>query len=165
MKNLFSFILLIFLAGNFAAQSTVAHINSQLVLDKMPSRNKAVAEITQLEKNGTAELQRMDSNMQKQYSEYMARKESQSLALNQYDENRIQKLQQDLVTRQQEIEKMMNDKNKAMNDKILIMVKDAVAAVAAKKGINYVLDSTAVLFANGEDITNEVIKELLLIDK
>jgi len=165
MKKLF-FALVIALTAATAvqAQSKIGHVNSQKLLDTLPSRKKAIEEIGAFEQKGILELQEMDQNIQKMYAEYMKVRGTQPASLNAYDEERIQKEQARLEARQAELEQRMQVMSQELNVKILAIVKEAVDVVAKKKGLNYVIDESNTLFASGTDITSEVIAELLKLE-
>lgn len=146
------------------AQSKVAHVNSQQLLDTMPSRKKAIAEIAKVEQAGLEELKEMDAAVQKTYAEYMKVRPTLSQPLQEYEEGRIQKMQAGLESRQNEIDQLLQKMSQDMNVKILASVKEAVDVVAKRKGLNYVIDESSTLFASGTNITNETITELLRID-
>lgn len=165
MKKLF-FALVIALTTVTAAQaqSKIAHVNSQTLLDTLPSRKAAIAEINELSRRADEELKTMEANLEKEYNAYMARRATQTAAMNQYDEGRLAKMQADMQAREQEINQILQTMSSELNEVILKTVKDAVDLVAKKKGLNYVIDESSTLFANGSNITNEVIPELLHID-
>lgn len=165
MKKLF-FALVIALTTVTAAQaqSKIAHINSQALLDTMPSRKAAIAEINELSRRADEELKGMEANLEKEYTAYMGRQKTQTAAMNQYDEGRLQKMQADMQAREQEINQILQGMSAEMNDAILKTVKEAVDIVAKKKGLNYVIDESSTLYASGSNITNEVIPELLRLD-
>lgn len=146
------------------AQSKIAHVNSQTLLDTMPSRKKAIAEVQELSRRGDEELGDLEKKLDKEYNDYMARKATQSPQMNQYDESRLMKMQQDAQAREQEISSMIQNMSASLNEEILATVKEAVELVAKKKGLNYVIDVTSTLYASGSDITNEIIPELLRLD-
>lgn len=146
------------------AQSKVAHVNSQTLLDTLPSRKKALLEIQDLNTRAEVELTELGAKIEKEYNAYMARRGTQSEQMNQYDESRLQKMQQDAQTREKEISDMLQNMTISMNEKTLKTVKDAVAVIATKKGFNYVIDESTTLFSNGTNITSEVITELLRLD-
>ena len=165
MKRLF-FALVIALATmtTAQAQSKIAHVNSQELLDTMPSRKKAIEDIRFVEKKGIEELTEMDAAVKKAYEELVALPKGTAQTVIQYSQDRVAKLQQALETRNAELEQQMQMMSAELNDKVIASVKEAVAIVANRKGLHYVIDETSALFANGTDITNEVITELLKID-
>ena len=147
------------------AQTKIAHVNSQKLLDTMPSRKAAIADIQGIEKSGVDELTEMDGQIRKAYEEYKRLEPTRSPAVNQYEQGRIQKLQEALESRQTQIDQQLQLMTQEMNGKILARVKQAVNTIATAKKLNYVVDETAMLFsAGGIDITNEVIVELLKLD-
>lgn len=165
MKKLFFALMIVLTAATAAqAQSKIAHVNSQKLLDTLPSRKLAIADIGGIEKRGLDELTEMDNNIKKMYAQYMKDREGMSLSAREYEEGRIQKKQAELEARQTEIDELLQRMSGELNTKILASVKEAVDIVAKRKGFNYVIDESAVLFANGTNITNEVITELLRID-
>ncbi|ASS50226.1 MAG: hypothetical protein A3D31_11705 [Candidatus Fluviicola riflensis] len=165
MKKLF-FALVIALTTVTAAQaqSKIAHINSQTLLDTMPSRKAAIAEINELSRRADEELKGMEANLEKEYNAYMTRRPTQTPAMNTYDEGRLAKMQADMQAREQEINQILQTMSTELNEVILKTVKEAVDLVAKKKGLNYVIDESSTLYASGSNITNEVIPELLRID-
>ncbi len=146
------------------AQSKVAHINTKTVLDTIPSRKKELLEIQEITKQSEAELIELDKQLQKVYNDYMAKKGEQSEVVNQYEENRIQKMQQDLQNREQELNTVIQKMSMALNEKTYSLVKEAVKTIATKKGFQYVIDQEATLFSGGTDITSEVVAEVLRLD-
>ena len=167
MKKQLFILLLLFLCpvyNTVFAQSKVAHINTKTVLDTIPSRKKTLQEIQEITKQSEAELIELDKQLQKVYTDYMAKKGEQSETVNQYEENRIQKMQQDLQSREQELNSLIQKKTNALNEKTYTIVKDAVKTIATKKGFQYVLDQEVTLFSGGTDITAEVVSEVLRLD-
>ena len=146
------------------AQSKIAHVNSQTLLDTMPMRKKAMAEVQELTRRGDEELGDLEKKLEKEYTDYMARRATQSPQMNQYDESRLTKMQQDAQVREQEISNMIQNLSTSLNEEILATVKEAVELVAKRKGLNYVVDISSTLYASGTDITNEIIPELLRLD-
>ena len=165
MKKQFFIFLIILLGSNAVfAQSKIAHVNTKTILDTIPSRKKALKEIQELTKQSEAELIEQDKQLQKIYNDYMAKKGEQSQAVNQYEENRLQKMQQDLQAREQELNANIQKLSMTLNENIYNLVKEAVKTVANKKGFQYVIDQETALFAGGIDITGEIIMEVLRLD-
>jgi outer membrane protein len=167
MKKLFFALLIALTTASVQAQtkpSVIAHVSSQTLLDTMPSRKAAIAEINELSRRADEELKAMEANLEKEYNAYMARRGTQTAAMNQYDEGRLAKMQADMQAREQEINQILQTMSTQMNEVITETVKAAVEVVSKKKGITYVIDENSVLYAGGTNITNEVIPELLRID-
>ncbi|MGV3611427.1 MAG: OmpH family outer membrane protein [Fluviicola sp.] len=158
------FLLIFPLCGTALAQSKIGHVNTKTVLDTIPSRKKALIEIQEISKKSEAELLGQDSLLQKAYTDYVNKKNTQSQTVNQYEENRIQKMQQDLQAREQELNANIQKMSMALNENTYKIVKEAVKTIANKKGLQYVIDQETALFAGGTDITSEVILEVLRLD-
>jgi outer membrane protein len=163
-KVLFALFIAFAATSTVNAQSKVAHVNSQKLLDTIPSRKKAIEEIKFIEQKGMEELTEMDNAVKKAYDEYTKLPAGSAASVVQYSMDRVNKAQQALETRQGELEQQMQMMSQQLNDRILKNVKDAVDVVAKRKGLNYVIDEQGALFSSGVDITNEVIAELLKID-
>jgi outer membrane protein len=146
------------------AQSKIAHVDSQQLLDNMPSRKKGLNEINDLSNKGAQELKQLNDKIEKEYKDYLARRGSQSENINKYDEDRIQKMQNDMLARETQIQEEVNTRTTAISDRVLATVKKAVELVAVRKGLDYVLDISNTLFARGADITQEVLAEILRLD-
>lgn len=159
-----TFLLICQAYSTLLAQTKTAHVNTQLLLDTLPSRKKALLEVQEVTKRGETELLELDKQLQKSYNEYMSRKETQSAQLNQFDESKLQKLQQDLQKRENELNAIIQKMNYSLNDQSYKLVQKAVKTVADKKGFQYVLDVASAVYSGGMDITNDALAELLRLD-
>jgi outer membrane protein len=147
------------------SQSKVAHVNTQKLLDTLPSRKEAMKQLSEFEQKGAAELREMEEDVQKVYSKYMSEQATLTPVMKQYEEERIQKKSQAIQQREQELQQLMQKMAGELNDPILKRVQKAVDKVATAKKINYVIDeSTTLYFKGGMDITSEVMVELLKLD-
>lgn len=147
------------------AQSKVAHVNSQKLLDTLQSRKDAIKVLGDFENAGVKELQEMEEDLQKAYTKYMADKDKLSLVMQQYEEERLQKKQYALQQREQELQQQISKLGNDLNGPILKRVQKAVDLVSERKKLNYVIDESVTLyFKGGMDITSEVMVELLKID-
>ena len=162
---IFAFLFTIQLPATVFGQSKTAHVDTRILMDTLPSRKKAMTEIQEVTKRGEAELSEMDKNLQKSYEAYMAAKQNQSEQINQYEEGKIQQLQQDIQKREQELNTLIQKMTIAMNDNTYKVVQQAVKSVANKKGYQYVLEEATTIYAGGTSITNDVIPELIRLDE
>ncbi len=167
MKKLF-FALAIAMISTVSAfaQSKVGHINSQKVLDTIPSRKVAIADVMAYEASGVRELREMDSTLQVMYANYQANKDKWTPLVRQSEEQRIQNYQTRLQEREQQIDAVLNKETADINKKYVDMLKQAVKTVSALKKLNYVIDESVTLYSEGGvDITADVIKEIMILDK
>jgi len=165
MKKLFVVIVAVMSMASLNAQTKIAHVNSQKLLDTMPSRKFAMQQLQQFEAAGTAELQEMDADLQATYKKYMADQANLTPVMRQYEEDKLQKKQGAMQQREQELQQQITGLSNELNAPILKRVQKAVEIVSERKKLNYVIDETVTLyFKGGVDLTNEVMIELLRLD-
>lgn len=164
MKNV---LLGLFVAIGFStfAQTKIGHVDSQKLLDTLPSRDIAIKKLDSMKTAGMQELQLMDADFQKAYQDYMTNQASKSPAERQIIEGRLMQKQQMLEATQASLEEGLQIMSEELNKPILDRVQKAIDIVAERKKLNYVIDVSATMYSKGGiDITNEVVVELLLLD-
>ena len=164
MKNV---ILGLFVVIGFStfAQTKIGHVDSQKLLDTLPSRDIAIKKLDSMKTAGMQELKMLDDDFQKAYQDYGIRQNAMSPAERQIVEGRLMQKQQMLEATQASLEEGLQIMSEEMNKPILDRVQKAIDIVAERKKLNYVLDVSATMYSKGGiDITNEVIVELLLLD-
>lgn len=164
MKKLLLIALLFASIGMVNGQTILAHINTQKVLDTMPSRKKAMKEVSDFRDKSIKELQDTQTQLQADYSKLQEQKDNMSPTAYKFEEQRLMKKSQDFQNRQQELDQQIQQLSQELNAPILKEVQDAVAKVSKAKNIDYVIDQTSLLYSNGLDITNDVIKEVLRVE-
>jgi outer membrane protein len=165
MKKLLLVLVSIFIVGAINAQVKIAYVNSNKVLDTLPSRKAAVKELQEFSAAADKELTDLDTELQKAYEKYVKERESLSAVLRQYEEERIQKMQTNIQTREQELQQRLQQRNNDLNAPVLKILQTAVENVSERKKLNYVMDETQLLYSKGgTDITAEVIDEALKLD-
>ena len=145
------------------AQSKVAHINTQELVQSMPATKAAQAEIEKLSKTYQGELQTMKSELDTKIKQYDAEAKTQTDETNARRVQEVQGMQQSIQQyggqAQQDLQKKEFDLLKPITEK----AKAAIQKVARAQGFNYVLDSTqgqGVILADGKDLLADVKKEL-----
>ncbi len=151
-------------ATNFVnAQSKVAHIASQELIEAMPAYKAAISELEKLEKTYDGEIRNMILELQNTTKKY--RQEAQTKT----DEENAKRAQE-----LQGTEKSIGDyRNNALQDiekkKVELLkpiyesARASVQKVARAKGYQYVLDSTTgtgIIMADGYDLMADVKKDL-----
>ncbi len=165
MKKLLLALVLVLSTGSLMAQTKLAHVNSQVLLDTMPSRKMAMQKLQQFEADGVAELKEMEADLQGAYAIYEKNRPSMSPVIIKIEEEKLMKKQQALQEREQSLGAEMQAYSQELNAPILAKVQDAIKKIAAAKKITYVIDESITLYANGEDITDEVAAELIKMDQ
>lgn len=150
--------------GTSFGQSTIAHVNTQKVLDTMPSRVKAMKEVDRFQKKSVKELQETQQKLQEDYGTLQKEKANMSPTAYKFEEERLMKKSQDFQDRQQELDRQIQTLSKDLNAPILQRVQTAVATVCKTKKIDYAIDESSLLYSNGTDITKDVVKEVLRLE-
>ncbi|MEN9698960.1 MAG: hypothetical protein RLZZ301_158 [Bacteroidota bacterium] len=157
--------LFVVLGFSAMAQSKIAHVDSQKLLDTLPSRKAAIHKLDSLNTAGMTELQELNADFEKAYQAYLAKKDMMSPVEQQIQEGKLMQKQQNLEATQAALEEGLKLMSESLNKPILDRVQKSIEIVADRKKLNYVLDVSATMYSKGGvDITNEVIVELLLLD-
>jgi outer membrane protein len=166
MKKLF--LATIIALGSFAgfSQVKIAHLDVQKVIDTLPSYKAAKKEIQALMNDAEKDLKELEGALEKILVEL---EEAQASNASQMTLDRIRKRAQNAQERYYQAEQMwqrdMQVLNSRLNQPILDLIQKAIDNVAEKMKLTYVLDVAATHYAKGDDITNAVITEALVLDK
>ena len=164
MKNV---ILGLFVVIGFStfAQTKIGHVDSQKLLDTLPSRKEAIKKLDSMKTSGMQELQLMDADFQKAYQDYTVNQASKSPAERQIIEGRLMQKQQMLEATQASLEEGLQLRSEELNGPILKNVQAAIATIAERQKLDYVIDVSSAMYSKASlDITKEVIVELLILD-
>ena len=165
MKKIVLALVVMFSIGSIMAQQKIGHVNSQKLLDTLPSRKAAIEQLRMFEENGIQELQEMEADFNKQIAVYEKNRPTMSPVIIKIEEEKLMKKQQALQEREQSLNAEMQAVSQELNKPILERVQKAVEIVSDRKKLSYVIDeSTTLYFKGGMDITAEVILELLRLD-
>ncbi len=166
MKKLILAFLIVFSVGSISAQNKIAHINSQVLLDTMPSRKIAIVKLQEFEVAGINELKEMEIDFNQAYAKYERERPTMSPVIIKIEEEKLLKKQQALQEREQSLQQEIQVYSQELNTPILDMVQKAVKMVSERMKIAYVVDESMLMyFGGGTDITDAVIVELLKMDK
>jgi len=164
MKNV---LLGLFVVIGFSAftQTKIGHVDSQKLLDTLPSRKEAIKKLDSMKTSGMQELQLMDADFQKAYQDYTVNQASKSPAERQIIEGRLMQKQQMLEATQASLEEGLQLRSEELNEPILKNVQKAIAIVAERLKLDYVIDVSSVMYSKSNlEITDQVIVELLILD-
>lgn len=145
------------------AQSKVAHIASQELVETMPAFKDAMSQLEKLQKTYETELREMQTEAQKTMQRYESEAATKSEEENQKRAAELQGTQQRIrehgQNAQQDLQKKELDLLKPVYEKARVTIQK----VARAQGYDYVLDSTngsGVIMADGYDLLADVKKEL-----
>jgi outer membrane protein len=140
-------------------------VNSQSLLDTMPSRDLALKEIKEIEDEFKLELNGMYEEYEKTRAKLEAERATLSPTIIKSREANLMNLGQRIQEREQTVQNELQVRAQELNQPIFDRVKQAVDIVAERKKLNYVIDASNMLYSKGGmDITGEVVVELLKLD-
>ncbi len=145
------------------AQSKVAHIASQELVETMPAYKEAMGQLEKLQKTYDAEIRDMmteaQKTMQRYESEAATKTEEENSKRAQELQGTQRRIQEHGQKAQQDLQKKELDLLKPVYEKARV----AIQKVARAKGYDYVLDSSngaGVIMADGFNLMPDVKKDL-----
>jgi len=158
-KLLLAAIFTIGLSGVVNAQKT-AHINTDLLLTSMPETKALQSELEKLKTTYRNDIEGMFKKLEAKMKKYQAESQTQTQEINQQRAAEVQQERAKLAQAEQAMNQEMGKKYQEKTLPILEKAQNAIKAVAAEKGIVYVLDSAPgkglIVFDKGEDILSAV---------
>ena len=141
-----------FTTTKIQAQTKIGHINTDQLLSLMPETKAMNDELTKLGQTYDAQLKEEQTKLQDKLKKYQAEAATQTDEENQKRSEEVQQDQQNLYKASQaakdDLDKKRNEKLKPILDK----AKKAIEDVAKEKSIEYVLDDSSLIVANGTDL-------------
>ena len=153
------------IAGNFTAQaqSKVAHINTQELVESMPEMQSAKSELEKLAKTYETDIQAMATELQNKVKQYDAESTTKTDEENSKRLQEVQSMEQSIRQYQAQAQQDLQKKEIELLKPITEKAKDAILKVGGDQGFDYVLDSSqgqGVIMANGKDLLVDVKTEL-----
>lgn len=145
------------------AQSKIAHINTQDLIQAMPEMATAQAEMEKLGKTYEADIKAMATEYQNKMKQYEAEAPTKTDEENQKRLVEVQTMQQNIQQYQGQAQQEMQKKEVDLLKPITEKAKAAILKVARAQGFEYVLDSTqggGVIMADGNNLLDAVKKEM-----
>jgi outer membrane protein len=165
MKRWMLTLMVLFSLGTASAQTKVAHVNSQRLLDTLQSRVDAMKKIQEKESELILDLQEQEAEFNKALAEYEKKRGDMTPTLIKFEEEKLMRKQQMLQETQASHSEELQLYGQELNQPILLMVQDAIQQVATLKKLDYVIDESVTLYFRKElDITNDVMPILLKLD-
>ncbi|MBZ9729529.1 OmpH family outer membrane protein [Salegentibacter sp. JZCK2] len=145
------------------AQSKVAHVATQELVETMPAYKDAMSQLEKLEKTYDAEIKDMLTEAQNTMQRYQSEAETVTEEENAKRASELQaterRIQEHSQRARQELQKKEND----LIRPVIERARQAIQKVAREQGFDYVLDSTTgtgVILADGKDLMADVKAEL-----
>ena len=164
LKNLF-IVSTILLMSNLTlnAQSKVAHINTQELVESMPDMKSAKSELEKLAKTYETDIQAMATELQNKITQYDAESSTKTDEENGKRLQEVQSMEQSIRQYQAQAQQDLQKKELDLLRPITEKAKNAILKVGNAQGFDYVLDSSqgqGVIMANGKDLLTDVRTEL-----
>lgn len=157
---LFATVLFIGATSFTAAQSKIAHINTQELVKAMPEYKAAQAEVEKLGNTYEAAIQESFKELNAKVKQYEAEAAAQTQEENQKRMIEVDEMRQSFAAyrekAQQNIQKQEFDLLKPITEK----AKAAIEKVAAAQGYDYVLEAGSLIVKKGKDLLADVKAEM-----
>jgi len=145
------------------AQSKIAHIASQELVETMPAFKDAMSQLEKLQKTYDAEIRDMYAEAQKTMQRYESEAPTMSEEENQKRATELQGTQRRIQERGQNAQQDLQKKELDLLKPVYERARVTIQKVARAQGYDYVLDSSTgsgVIMADGYDLMPDVKKEL-----
>lgn len=156
-------VLFIGTTSQMTAQSKIAHIDSQKLIEELPEMINARKELEKIEKTYDAELRNLASALEAKYKRYEAEADTQTEDENMRRAQELQEMQNNIQEYRQKALEGLEKKQLDIVQPLLEKAKKAIEKVGKAQGYDYVFDSTlgsGLIMAEGKDLLEDVKKEL-----
>ena len=164
LKNLFIASTILLMSNlTLNAQSKVAHINTQELVEAMPDMKNAKSELEKLAKTYETDIQAMATELQNKIKQYDAESSTKTDEENGKRLQEVQGMEQSIRQYQAQAQQDLQKKEIELLKPITETAKNAILKVGNSQGFDYVLDSSqgqGVIMANGKDLLADVKSEL-----
>lgn len=164
LKLLFVAAMLFIGATSFVnAQSNIAHIDTQALVEAMPEMKAAQSQLEKLQKTYDAEIKSMMKEWEAKVKQYDGESLTQTEEVNLKRVEEVQGMQKNIGDYRNQALEDLRKKEVDLYQPILEKARAAIQKVARAKGMQYVLDSAngnGVILADGTDLLSDVKKEL-----
>lgn len=143
-----------------AAQSKIAHINTQELVMAMPEYKAAQAEVKKLGNTYDAAIQESIKELESKLKQYDAEAAAQTQEENQKRMQEVEEMKQSLGQYQQQAQQQLQKQEFDLLKPITEKAKAAIEKVAAAQGFDYVLEAGSLIVKKGKDLMADVKAEM-----
>ncbi len=152
-------------AGSAMAQKTIklGHINSNDLMQIMPGRDTAQAQLQKEVEDLQAEMESMKKEYETRVNDYIAKKDQLSELIRKTKESDLQAMAARIEEWQQNAQTLLQERQEALLKPIVDRAKAAIEAVGKENGYTYILDSGVgtVLYSQDSDDIMPLVKKKL----
>ena len=145
------------------AQSKIAHIDTQALVEAMPEMKSAQSELDKIQKTYDTEIKSMAKELETKMKQYDQEATSKTEEENQKRFEEVQGMQQNIQAYRQQALQDLQKKERDILKPVLEKARAAIQKVARAQGFQYVMDSTTgsgLILADGKDLMADVKKEM-----
>lgn len=145
------------------AQSKIAHINAQELIEAMPEFKAAQTSLEKVQKTYDTEIKAMLKELDAKAKQYDSEAESKTDEENQKRVMEIQGMQDNVQAYRQQALQDLEKKKSDVFKPILEKAQSTIQKVGRAQGYQYVMDSTmgsGIILADGKDLMADVKKDL-----
>ncbi len=142
------------------AQSKIAHIDTQKLVEAMPEYKAADAEIVKLGQTYEAQMKDSMKELETKLKQYDAEANAQTEETNVKRMQEVEGMKQSLAQFQQQAQQDLQKKRADLLKPITEKAKAAIEKVAAAQGFDYVLEEATLIVAKGKNILADVKAEM-----
>lgn len=165
MKNILAGLIVLLSFGSMS-QVKIGFVDTQRLLDTMPSRKVAMEKYLAHEKDLAEEIKAMEAEVQKLIADYQAKEKDMTPVLIQAAQKKIGDKRNQLEDRYESVQQELQAFGNELNVPILDRIQKAIAIVSERQKLSMVVDKTSTLyFAPEMDITSVVAVELIKLEK
>jgi outer membrane protein len=165
MKKILAALMLLLSFGTMA-QVKIGFVDSQKLLDTMPSRKAAIVKYQEHEKKLVEDYQKLQAEVKSMEEEYQKNVGNWTPVIRQSFEKKLQGKYTQLQSSEESIQEELQDYSAELNEPILGRVRNAVKIVSERQKISMVVDKSSTLYSAADmDITSLVVVELLKLEK
>ena len=152
------FAVIAFAATNMTAQK-IGHMNSQLVFTEMPATKSAKSSMEDFSKQLNSDYVAKEEKLQKKVADAEKRYAEGNMTPKELEAVRaeIQKQLGALEQDRQRFQQQLIEKEEKLMQPLVTKFTDAIKSVATENGYDFIIDSTALLYAeDADDVTDKV---------
>ena len=142
------------------AQAKTAHVDVAEIMSKMPAMLDAQKQLEKISSTYDADYKKMAEEFKAKLAKYDAEASTVSEAMNGERQKEVSDMQKRIQEFGQNAQKEVQQKQEDITKPIYEKVRASIQKVGKAKGFQYVLDGSALLLADGPDITADVKKDL-----
>jgi outer membrane protein len=146
---------------NAQSQKKTGYVNSQELIETMPEAKKADSTIHKYQTDLQDQLKTMGTEAQTKYADYQANVKTWSDAVREVKEKELTDLQNRIQDFQQSAEDKIGKKRQEILKPVLDKAQNAIKAVGAEGGYDYIFDGANLLYAKDAENILPLVKAKL----